>query len=92
MYMQFKFEIVGKIQRNKTNKGNKVKKLKIVPNFEMRFNYSSKALEKNGAKKTKRINLPSANLGTRQRSLCRTPCDLPLGKELKKIKKPLPKA
>ena len=37
MYMQFKFEIVRKIQRNKNNYGNIVKKLKIVPNFEMEF-------------------------------------------------------
>ena len=49
------------------------------------FNYCSKVPEKNGAKK---INLPRANLGTRQRSLCRVPGHRALGKEFLKNKKP----
>jgi hypothetical protein len=41
-----------------------------------------------GQKKQKKLNnLPGANLGTRQRSLCRVPDQGAPGKEIKKIKK-----
>ena len=54
IYVQFKFELSRKTQRNKLNQLNIAKKVKIPPNFKLGFETVSKSLTRNSDQKTKK--------------------------------------